>query len=67
MRTLKLFVGLMMPVCNQIKIVSSDFYSPVLCIQGCLSLSTIKSAFQENGHKLSARDCKAMAVSALRG
>lgn len=35
--------------------------------QGCLSLSAVKSAFQETGHKLSSRDCKAMAVSALTG
>ena len=39
-----------------------------LCLlQGCLSLSAVKTAFQETGHKLSSRDCKAMAVSALTG
>jgi len=27
----------------------------------------VKTAFQETGHKLSSRDCKAMAVSALTG
>jgi len=35
--------------------------------QGCLSLSTVKTAFQETGHKLSSRECNAMAVSALTG
>lgn len=36
-------------------------------LEDCLSLSAIKSAFQENGHQLSMRDCKAMSVSALTG
>jgi ADP-ribosylation factor related protein 1 len=36
-------------------------------LKDCLSLSAIKNAFQETGHKLSSRDCKAMAVSALTG
>ena len=35
--------------------------------QGCLSLPAVKTAFQETGHKLSSRDCKAMAISALTG
>lgn len=36
-------------------------------LEGCLSLSTIKTAFQDTGHILTSRDCKAMAVSALTG
>jgi len=45
--------------------VTSLFYFALF--QGCLSLSAVKTAFQEMGHELGSRDCKAMAVSALTG